>query len=108
MITNEIETSPGLVKPLVALEAVKVQSHGSHGWVVQGNNPTNAAFSGATRHRRNSGFIPFSEYEGARVDTLKVEQNDALALSERLKAEVAVGETNPANIVKKRHFQVNQ
>lgn len=108
VLTNEIETSPRLVKPVVALEAVKVKSHGSQGWVVQGRAPGSAVSSGAKRQRRSNGFIPFSEYEATRVDTLKVEQNDALALSERLKTEAAVGATNPENIVKKRHFQENQ
>merc|ERR1712088_93621 len=89
---DESETKLGLVNN-VPLDAVKVVIHSSHGNIAQ-------HFDGDTEHqnavmgtrfgrgkRETENFIPFSEYDSRRVNTLKLEQNDFLALPARLQSQ---------------------
>jgi len=46
------------------------------------------------RRRSTAGFIPFSEYDSRRVQILKVEQNDFMALPKRLAAPPLVQNAN--------------
>jgi len=103
-ISNEIKTGPNLVKD-VSIEAVKVKSHGNYGNIAQvydtGANSKHVVINGRYgRRKRADNFIPFNVYDERRVKTLKIEQNDALALPMRLQIEKENGERN----VKKRHF----
>merc|ERR1712061_334245 len=91
IITNEIQTGSGLVKD-VAIEAVKIKSHGNYGNIAQfydaGANPKNVVVNGRYgRRKREDNFIPFNVYDERRVKTLKIEQNDFLALPNRLQIE---------------------
>jgi len=79
----------GLV-PKVAIHAVKVKPHGKYGNVahtaVLGAPSSRAIFEPvALGRRKRSDFIPFSVYDQRRVKTLKIEQNDFLALPQRIK-----------------------
>jgi len=109
IITNEIQTGTGLVKN-VAIEAVKIKSHGNYGNIAQiydaGAKSKNVVFNGrfGRRKREDIPFIPFNVYDERRVNTLKIEQNDFLALQSRLQIEKANSDRN----VKKRHFTANQ
>merc|ERR1712061_940716 len=98
---DESETKLGLVAD-VPLDAVKVKIHSSHGNIAQ-------QYDGATEYqnavlgsrfgrgkRETDNFIPFSEYDSRRVNTLKLEQNDFLALPARLQSQ--------SQEKKKRHF----
>jgi len=91
IITNEIQTGPGLVKD-VAIEAVKIKSHGNYGNIAQlydaGAKSKNVVVNGRYgRRKREDNFIPFNVYDKKRVKTLKIEQNDFLALPMRLQIE---------------------
>jgi len=107
IITNEIPNGPGLVKK-VAIEAVKVKSHGNYGNIAQeydaGTGKHNVVFNGRYGRRKREDFIPFNVYDERRVKTLKIEQNDFLALPNRLQIE----KQNSERSVKKRHFTHNQ
>jgi len=108
IITNEIQTGQGLVKK-VAIEAVKIKSHGNYGNIAQlydaGANSKNVVFNGRFgRGKREDNFIPFNVYDEERVKTLKIEQNDFLALQSRLQIEKDSSDRS----VKKRHFTANQ
>jgi len=104
ILTNEIPSGVLPVKNIVVqkegdlpVAAVKVKSHGTNGlrsydeWSRPNDGVFRGRYSGYGRRRRNVvstvDFIPFSEYETRRVGTLKVEQNDFLALDKRLQAE---------------------
>jgi len=87
----------GLIEPKV--EVVKVKSHGNYGKVAQSGKPRQARvlteeaqfLNGPNKRRRRSDtyvFIPFSVYEGRRVNTLKLEENDFHALPARLQIEL--------------------
>merc|ERR1712038_393318 len=98
---DESETKLGLVAD-VPLDAVKVKIHSSHGNIAQqydGDTEYQNAVLG-TRFgrgkRETDNFIPFSEYDSRRVNTLKLEQNDFLALPARLQSQ--------SQEKKKRHF----
>jgi len=97
----ESETKLGLVDN-VPLEAVKVVIHSSQGNIAQhydGDTEYQNAVLGSRfgrGKRETDNFIPFSEYDSRRVNTLKLEQNDFLALPARL-------QTQPQE-KKKRHF----
>ena len=89
---DESETKLGLVNN-VPLDAVKVVIHSSHGNIAQhfdGDTEYQNAVMG-TRFgrgkRETENFIPFSEYDSRRVNTLKLEQNDFLALPARLQSQ---------------------
>jgi len=84
--------------PLIDLHAVKVKSRGRHGNVLHHQarpfgSRSVAGYdlhSAANRRRRRSNddnYIPFAVYDQRRVRTLKVEQNDFLALPLRLELE---------------------
>jgi len=108
IITNEIQTGSGLVKD-VAIEAVKIKSHGNYGNIAQfydaGANSKNVVVNGRYgRRKREDDFIPFNVYDEERVKTLKIEQNDFLALPNRLQIEKDSSDRN----VKKRHFTATQ
>jgi len=108
IITNEIQTGSGLVKE-VAIEAVKIKSHGNYGNIAQtydaGANSKNKVVNGRYgRRKREDNFIPFNVYDERRVKTLKIEQNDFLALPMRLQIE----QDSSDRKVKKRHFTSNQ
>jgi len=107
IITNEIPSGPGLVKK-VAIEAVKVKSRGNYGNIAQeydaGTGKYNVVFNGRYGRRKREDFIPFNVYDKRRVQTLKIEQNDFLALPNRLQIEKQNSERN----VKKRHFPPSQ
>jgi hypothetical protein len=96
------ETKLGLV-PDVPLDAVKVKIHSSHGNIAQHYDGDieyqNAVLGGrfGRGKRESDNFIPFSVYDDRRVKTLKLEQNDFLALPERLQSQEK----------KKRHFTQN-
>jgi len=81
----------GLV-PEVATHAVKIKSRGKHGNLAHdaqdGAVPSRSVFESLKYGRRKrSNSISFAEYDKERVKTLKIEQNDALALPQRLKDE---------------------
>jgi len=81
----------GLV-PEVASHAVKIRSRGKHGDLAHeaqdGAVPSRSVFESLKYGRRKrSNPVTFAEYDKERVKTLKIEQNDALALPQRLKAE---------------------
>lgn len=108
IITNEIQTGPTLVKD-VAIHAVKIKSHGNYGKIAQVNDAgatsKHVVLNGRSgRRKRSDNFIPFNVYDERRVKTLKIEQNDALALPMRLQIE----HDNSDRTVKKRHFTPNQ
>merc|ERR1712106_952047 len=107
IITNEIQTGSGLVKE-VAIEAVKIKSHGNYGNIAQtydaGANSKNKVVNGRYgRRKREDNFIPFNVYDERRVKTPKIEQNDFLALPMRLQIE----QDSSDRKVKKRHFTSN-
>ena len=85
---EESEAKLGLVAT-VPLDAVKLKIHSSHGNIAQQYDGDiqyqNAVLGGRFgRGKREDNFIPFSVYDDRRVNTLKLEQNDFLALPERL------------------------
>jgi len=85
---EESEAKMGLVAT-VPLDAVKLKIHSSHGNIAQQYDGDiqyqNAVLGGRFgRGKREDNFIPFSVYDDRRVNTLKLEQNDFLALPERL------------------------
>merc|ERR1712226_586996 len=98
---DESETKLGLVAD-VPLDAVKVKIHSSHGNIAQqydGDTEYRNAVLGSRfgrGKRETDNFIPFSEYDSRRVNTLKLEQNDFLALPARLQSQ--------SQEKKKRHF----
>merc|ERR1711997_399075 len=98
---DESEAKLGLVAN-VPLEAVKVVIHSSHGNIAQhydGDTEYQNAVLGSRfgrGKRETDNFIPFSEYDSRRVNTLKLEQNDFLALPARLQSQ--------SQEKKKRHF----
>merc|ERR1712038_126236 len=98
---DESETKLGLVAD-VPLDAVKVKIHSSHGNIAQqydGDTGYQNAVLGSRfgrGKRETDNFIPFSEYDSRRVNTLKLEQNDFLALPARLQSQ--------SQEKKKRHF----
>jgi hypothetical protein len=63
IITNEIQTGPGLVKD-VAIEAVKIKSHGNYGNIAQlsdaGAKSKNVVVNG---RKREDNFILFNVYD---------------------------------------------
>ena len=76
----------------VAVEAVKIKSHGNYGNIAQlyetWANSKNVVVNGRYgRRKREDNFIPFNVYDERRVKTLKIEQNDFLALPMRLQIE---------------------
>jgi len=80
----------GLV-PEVDLDAVKIKPHGKNGQQVQ-NSATGipvgrAIFEPTFSRVKRADFIPFNEYDQRRIKTLKIEQNDFLALPKRLEQE---------------------
>merc|ERR1711971_1432303 len=83
-------------------EAVKLVIHSSHGNIAQhydGDTEYQNAVLGSRfgrGKRETDNFIPFSEYDSRRVNTLKLEQNDFLALPARLQSQ--------SQEKKKRHF----
>jgi len=81
---DESEANLELV-PSVPLDAVKLKIHSSHGNIVQPYDGDLQYQTAVLRGKRESdNFIPFSVYDDRRVKTLKLEQNDFLALPERL------------------------
>merc|ERR1711971_930598 len=98
---DESEAKLGLVAD-VPLEAVKLVIHSSHGNIAQhydGDTEYQNAVLGSRfgrGKRETDNFIPFSEYDSRRVNTLKLEQNDFLALPARLQSQ--------SQEKKKRHF----
>merc|ERR1712117_426428 len=108
IITNEIQTGSGLVKN-VAVEAVKIKSHGNYGNIAQvydaGANSKNVVVNGRYGRRKRQDFIPFNVNEERKVKTLKIEQNDFLALPKKLQIENADSSDRQ---VRKRHFTANQ
>ena len=98
---DDSETKLGLVDN-IPLEAVKVVIHSSRGNIVQhydGDTEYQNAVLGSRfgrGKRETENFIPFSEYDTRRVNTLKLEQNDFLALPARLQSQ--------SQEKKKRHF----
>merc|ERR1712088_385130 len=108
IITNEIQTGSGLVKN-VAIEAVKIKSHGNYGNIAQlydaGANSKNVVVNGRHGRRKRQDFIPFNVNEERKVKTLKIEQNDFLALPKKLQIENADSSDRQ---VRKRHFTANQ
>merc|ERR1711863_117248 len=101
---DDSETKLGLVDN-IPLEAVKVVIHSSRGNIVQhydGDTEYQNAVLGSRfgrGKRETENFIPFSEYDTRRVNTLKLEQNDFLALPARLQSQ--------SQEKKKRHFSEN-
>merc|ERR1711981_367556 len=89
---EESEIKLGLVDT-VPLDAVKVKIHSSHGNIAQhfdGDTEYQNAVLGSRfgrGKRETDNFIPFSEYDSRRVNTLKLEQNDFLALHARLQTQ---------------------
>jgi len=89
----------------VPLLAVKVKTHGNHGNIAQQFDADDeyklAVFNGqhGRVRRQLDNFIPFNVYDERRVQTLKIEQNDFLALPTRLRQ----AEDKEKN-VKKRQF----
>merc|ERR1712038_1394598 len=89
---EESESKLGLVQD-VPLDAVKVVIHSSHGNIAQhydGDTAYQNAVLGSRfgrGKRETDNFIPFSEYDNRRVNTLKLEQNDFLALPARLQSQ---------------------
>merc|ERR1712001_467245 len=82
---DESEAPLGLVAN-VPLDAVKVVIHSSQGNIARhydGDTEYQNAVLGSRfgrGKRETDNFIPFSEYDSRRVNTLKLEQNDFLAL----------------------------
>jgi len=93
---NSDDDLHGLVEN-VASKAVKIKSRGNYGKLARAgrkNNGRRVVFdslnssSQQRRHKRGvDNYIPFSVYDQRRVRTLKVEQNDFLALPKRLEQE---------------------
>merc|ERR1712038_1658297 len=89
---DDSETKLGLVDN-IPLEAVKLVIHSSRGNIVQhydGDTEYQNAVLGSRfgrGKRETENFIPFSEYDTRRVNTLKLEQNDFLALPARLQSQ---------------------
>jgi len=109
IITNEIQTGSGLVKD-VAVEAVKIKSHGNYGNIAQfydtaGADSKNVVVNGRYGRRKREDFIPFNVNEERKVKTLKIEQNDFLALPSRLQIET---KDSSDRQVRKRHFTATQ
>merc|ERR1712095_240345 len=109
IITNEIQTGSGLVKD-VAVEAVKIMSHGNYGNIAQfydtaGADSKNVVVNGRYGRRKREDFIPFNVNEERKVKTLKIEQNDFLALPSRLQIET---KDSSDRQVRKRHFTATQ
>ena len=82
---RESERETGAVVAEVPLAAVKISPHSSHGNIVQhfdgdAGYQNSVHVSRFGRARRSDDFIPFHVYDDRRVKTLKVEQNDFLAL----------------------------
>merc|ERR1719410_1321916 len=76
----------------IPLAAVKISPHSSHGNIVQhfdgdSGYQNSVHVSRFGRARRSDNFIPFHVYDDRRVKTLKVEQNDFLALKARIAEE---------------------
>merc|ERR1712001_9544 len=98
---DESEAKLGLVAN-VPLDAVKVVIHSSQGNIARhydGDTEYQNAVLGSRfgrGKRETDNFIPFSEYDSRRVNTLKLEQNDFLALPARLQSQ--------SQEKKKRHF----
>jgi len=81
---DKSEANLGLV-PSVPLDAVKLKIHSSHGNIAQQYDGDLQYQNAVLRGKRETdNFIPFSVYDDRRVKTLKLEQNDFLALPERL------------------------
>jgi len=118
-----IKLSHGVVQQ-VAPHAVKIQSRGRYGnlahhrdnagpVVFDFRSPIHFRGSDTRRYKRDEleissrNFIPFSVYDQRRVRTLKVEQNDALALPLRLELEKAKTTLSPKRLrllkIKTRH-----
>merc|ERR1712110_1299925 len=101
---DESEAPLGLVAN-VPLEAVKVVIHSSQGNIARhydGDTEYQNAVLGSRfgrGKRETDNFIPFSGYDSRRVNTLKLEQNDFLALPARLQSQ--------SQEKKKRHFSEN-
>ena len=95
----------GLV-PEVDLDAVKIKPHGKNGQQVQnsasGIPVGRAIFEPSFSRVKRDDFIPFNEYDQRRVKTLKIEQNDFLALPKRLEQEEEQTDRQ------KRKFQVEE
>jgi len=93
----------------VAVEAVKIKSHGNYGNIAQlydaGANSKNVVVNGRYGRRKRQDFIPFNVNEERKVKTLKIEQNDFLALPKKLQIENADSSDRQ---VRKRHFTANQ
>ena len=108
IITNKIQSEPGLVKD-VAIQAVKIKSHGNYGNIAQlydaGANSKNVVVNGRYgRRKREDNFIPFNVYDERRVKTLKIEHNGFLALPMRLQIEKDSSDRR----IKKRQFAATQ
>jgi hypothetical protein len=75
----------------VALDAVKIKPHGKNGNHVQNSGPRSAGsrsiFEPSYTRVKRADFVSFTEYDQRRVKTLKIEQNDFLALPKRLEQE---------------------
>merc|ERR1719367_389694 len=86
---EEAVEAAGAVVAQIPLAAVKISPHSSHGNIVQhfdGNsayqNSVHVSRFGRARRQADE-FIPFHVYDDRRIKTLKVEQNDFLALKPR-------------------------
>jgi len=131
ILTNEIPDELPRVKDVdgpkkeadIPLSSVKVKTRGNYGlstFLEESARVSDGVFRGRYslgygRRRRQvlqQDFIPFSEYETKRVGILTVEQNDFLALDQRLKLEqkakinLDIGHNNQARNVRKRHFSL--
>merc|ERR1719245_1051816 len=94
------EAEPGVVAS-IPLAAVKVKPHSSHGNIAQhfdgdASYQNNVHVSRFGRARRSNNFIPFHVYDDRRVKTLKVEQNDFLALNTKSEIKKKYGKKNHA------------
>jgi len=84
---ENIEAAEAVVAQ-IPLAAVKISPHASHGNIVQhfdgdAGYQNSVHVSRFGRARRSDNFIPFHVYDERRIKTLKVEQNDFLALKAR-------------------------
>merc|ERR1712012_1401546 len=86
----------------VPVAAVKIKPHSSNGNIVQqydgDSEYQNTVHSSRFGRNKREDFIPFHVYDDRRVKTLKVEQNDFLALNAK-----AVPKTNNVK-VKRNHI----
>merc|ERR1719245_595748 len=97
------EAEPGIVAS-IPLAAVKVKPHSSQGNIAQHfdgdssyqNNVHVSRFGRAKRSNNFKNFIPFHVYDDRRVKTLKVEQNDFLALNTKSEIKKSFGKKNHA------------